>query len=532
MTALGESLDAERPAIARALWAGGLVSVSTIGLASTSAWLIVRAAGRPVILSLTVPMGLVQLFALAKAAGRYLERTATHRAALSVMARVRATIARRLEPLVPAGLGPRSATVVDLAVRDVERVQELLTAVAAPLAGGVVAALVAAAVSGVVTPVAAAALVGVVAVSLAVALAGARAGASSEGQLDESRAALVALVAEVARDPEGVAMGEGVATVTRRLDALEVERDATRVRASRVRGLVAGSVSAVVGLGAALALLATASARHGHLAAALVAIPVVTTLAALDLVGGVSGAMTGWRGDRAALARLESLAARVAPVAEVDAATVDLRGEVRASHLGVDYGARSVFADVSLAVAPGEVVMIRGPSGAGKTTLAWALAKFVDSSSGRISLAGHEYAALSAATVRSGVGFVDDAPYVFATTLAANLRVVAPNATDDELLEVLEAVGLSALLEPAGLARELGGASLGLSGGERTRLGVARALLTAWPIVVLDEPTEGLDRVTASRVLTTLVDRAEGLVIISHREEDVAVATRIIELTG
>lgn len=530
MTALGAAIAAERTSIRRALWAGALVSVSAVGLASTSAWLIVRASERPAILSLTVPMGLVQLFALTKAAGRYLERTATHRAALSVMGRVRAGIARRLEPLVPAGLGPRSAAVVDLAVRDVERVQDLLTAVAAPLAAGVVAAVVAAAVSGVVTPVAAAVLAGAVVASLALALAGARGGASSEQRLDETRAALTELIAEVARDPEGVAMGEGLGAVTRRLDALEVDADRARAGAARVRGLVAGCVSALNGLGAVLVLVATASARHGHLAAALVAVPVVTTLAALDLVGGASGAMTGWRGDRAALARLEALGARVAPVADVDGPTLALRGELRATHLRVTYDARDALVDVSLAIGVSEVVVIRGPSGAGKTTLAWALAKFVDASGGRVSLAGRDYADLSAASVRTAVGFVDDAPYVFATTLAGNLRVVAPDASDEELLEVLEAVGLTALLEPAGLARELGGASLGLSGGERTRLGVARALLANWPIVVLDEPTEGLDAVAASRVLATIAARAESLVIISHREGDDEVATRVVEL--
>ena len=532
MTALGEALVAERSAIGRALWAGALVTVSTVGLASTSAWLVVRASERPAILSLTVPMGLVQLLALAKASGRYLERTATHRAALSVMGRVRASVARQLEPLVPAGLGPHSASVVDLAVRDVDRVQELLTAVAAPLAAGVVGVLVAAAVSGVVVPAAAGVLAVAVAASLAFALGGARWAATSETSFDEARTALVALVAEVARDPEGVATGEGLTSVAHRLNALETRRDCARARASRVRGLVAGLVSACGGLGAAMALLVTATARHGHLAAAIVAVPVVTTLAAIDLVGGLSGAMTGWRGDRAAIGRLEALGQRVAPVAEVAGPPRDLRGEVRVTHLRVTHDGRDALEDVSLALTSGEVVVVRGPSGAGKTTLAWALAKFVDPSSGRVSLAGIDYAGLSTATVHRAVGYVDDAPYVFATTLAGNLRVVAPDASDDELLEVLDAVGLSALLEPAGLARELGGASLGLSGGERTRLGVARALLARWPIVVLDEPTESLDAVAANRVLAAIAARAEGVVIISHREGDEAVATRVVELVA
>ncbi len=534
MTVLRDALRAERPALGRAFWSGVLVTISAVGLASTSAWLIVRASERPAILSLTVPMGLVQLFALAKAAGRYVERTTTHRAALSVMARVRADVARRLEPLVPAGLGPRSAEVVDLAVRDVDRVQDLLTAVAAPLVAGVVAAVAASAVAGVVAPLAAGVLVVAVAATLASALAGARWGATSEIQRDEARAGLVELVDEVARDPEGVALGEGYAAVAQRLEALEGRVDRARVGTSRVRGLAAGLVAALSGLTAAGALIATAAARHHGLAAALVAVPVVTTIAVLDLIGGVSGALVGWRGDRASLARLEAVSRRRAPVREpIGAPTVPLSGEVRALHLRVDYGVRTALVDVSLGVAPGEVLVLRGPSGGGKTTLAWALAKFVDASGGRVTVAGHDYEGLASATVRAAVGFVDDAPYIFATTLAGNLRVVRPDATDEDLLGVLDAVGLRDLLEPAGLERELGGASLGLSGGERVRIGVARALLATWPVVILDEPTEGLDRAAADRVLAALRgDGERALVIISHRVEDETVATRVVELVA
>ena len=179
---LASSLRLERRAVRRALYAGLLVGLSTIGLAATSAWLIVRAAQEPVVLSLTLPMGLVQLFALAKASGRYLERTQTHQSALSVMGHVRARVARVLEPLVPAGLGPRSADAVDLVVRDVDRVQDLLTAVAAPLFTSAVAGVATVVVSGLIVPWSALTLAGALAMSAVVApVAAARLGEGPAG---------------------------------------------------------------------------------------------------------------------------------------------------------------------------------------------------------------------------------------------------------------------------------------------------------------------------------------------------------------
>ena len=106
-----------------------------------------------------------------------------------------------------------------------------------------------------------------------------------------------------------------------------------------------------------------------------------------------------------------------------------------------------------------------------------------------------DLATLTGEQVRTRVGYVSDDPHVFATTLAQNVRLARPGASDDEVLGALRSAGLGPLLStlPDALATRLGGATTGLSGGERRRLGVARALLAQRPVMVLDEPTEGLD---------------------------------------
>ncbi len=507
--------------------------MSSVGLAGTSAWLIVRAAERPAVLSLTVPMGLVQLFALAKAGGRYVERTATHSAALGVVGRLRAGVARRLEPLVPAGLGPRSAQVVDLAVRDVDRVQDLVSAVMGPLITSVVAGLVTVAVSGLIVPATALSLAGALALNAVVwPTLAARAGRRGEDEIDDVRAELVALVSDLARHGDEVVMAGTWRAWAERRERLEDRYDEAQHRQQRTSALVGAATSVTAGATAIVTILLVRGALAGGLARSLIAVPVLVALAALELVGTVAPLLVGWRGDWAALGRLEALGGLTAPVREpTQPATLDDAGPgaivVRDVTCAYD-GASTLRGTWDLG--PGDVAVVEGPSGSGKTTAARLLAKLLDPVAGRVTIDGVDYGELRGDQVRTRVGFVDDEPYVFATTLAGNLRVARPDATDEELREACHAAQLGDWLasRPEGLDTPLGGATTGLSGGEQRRLGVARELLRHRRVVVLDEPTEGLDDATARALLATLRARYHdrAMLLVSHYESDREGATR------
>ena len=535
---LRHALDEERSAVRRALGAGILVALSSVGLAGTSAWLIVRAEQHPVVLSLTVPMGLVQLFALSKAAGRYLERTQTHQAALSVMGRMRASVARSLEPLLPAGLGPHSADVVDLALRDVERVQDLLTSVAGPLLSGAVAGVVTVVVSGLVVPMSALVLlVGLVLTALVLPYVAARSGERSEREIDEARSALVGLFDRVAQSGDEYVMNDGTERLEQELDVLEGRLDRALRRRSTWTGVVNSLSTLFAGLSVVGAVIVSADAlRNGDLNRALIAVPALLSMAALELVGGIAPILVGLRGDRAALVRLEELATIDAPVVEPPDVGPDVSHstDVDLEDVAFGYAERPLITGVTTTLRPGDAVILSGPSGAGKTTLARLLAKFSVPTQGSLSLDGIDYSELLGPQVRERVGYVDDAPHVFATTLAGNLRIARPHASESELLEVCEAAGLLAMVQSMhdGLETPLGGATTGLSGGEQRRLGVARELLAERPVVVFDEPTEGLDEATARLVIDELARRyREGaMVIISHHVDDQRIATRLIEL--
>jgi thiol reductant ABC exporter CydC subunit len=531
---LVRALGEEQAPIRHAVLAGLLVSLSTIGLSGTSAWLIVRAAQEPAILSLTVPMGLVQLFALAKAAGRYLERTQTHRAALGVMGHVRASVARLLEPLVPAGLGPRSSDVVDVVVRDVDRVQDLLTAVAGPLLTSAVAGVVTVAITAAIVPLSALSLlVALVLTAVVLPWAAARLGYRSEAEIDAVRAGMVGLFDRVSQGGDEYVMAGAAESLGEELAELERRYDRANFRRTLLMGVISGLTTLVSGLCVVTTVLVSAlGLRSGHLAPALLAVPALLSVTVLELVGGVAPMLVGLRGDRAALARLEALADVGAPVTEPDVGGLfdTASASLRASNVGATFADTVALRDVSFELRRGDVVALSGPSGGGKTTFARLLAKFLDPREGVLQVGGADYATLRSEQVRQVVGFVDDAPHVFATTLAGNLLIANPHASDDELVVALDGAGLRALLAsmPEGLDTKLGGATTGLSGGEQRRLGVAREMLVRRPIIIFDEPTEGLDEETASLVMDRIVAAfGEGAVlVISHRDADYVHATR------
>jgi len=163
---------------------------------------------------------------------------------------------------------------------------------------------------------------------------------------------------------------------------------------------------------------------------------------------------------------------------------------------------RPALASFSLHVPPGARVALTGPSGSGKSTVLAALLRLVEPGAGTLSLDGRSSSEQTAAEWRSHFSWLPQRPHLFNATMGENLRLGAPDAPDDDLLEVLAAVGLSELMAnlPAGLHTALGHDGLTLSSGERQRVALARALLCPAPILLLDEPTASLDPPTVTRL--------------------------------
>jgi ATP-binding cassette subfamily C protein CydCD len=198
-------------------------------------------------------------------------------------------------------------------------------------------------------------------------------------------------------------------------------------------------------------------------------------------------------------------------------------GGLRIEGLGVHYEhrERAALALVSLRAPPGQRVALTGPSGSGKSTVLAALLRFVEPSEGSMAFDGRPSSAETVATWREHFSWLPQRPHLFNATLADNLRLGAPDAPDEELRRVLEAVGLADLLAnlPAGLLTAVGHDGLTLSSGERQRVAFARALLRPAPVLLLDEPTAALDPPTVARLAPAIEPWLSGRTVVVAAHE-------------
>lgn len=237
----------------------------------------------------------------------------------------------------------------------------------------------------------------------------------------------------------------------------------------------------------------------------------------------------------AALARLEEILK--APVEVADPAEPKPlpapRGEIRFENVAFAYPAgERVFDAADIAIAPGEIVALVGPSGSGKTTFANLVPRFYDATSGRVLVDGVDVREVAQAELRARVALVSQEPILFDDTVAANLRIGNPSASDAEIREAARKAGALDFIEalPAGFETRVGERGGLLSGGQRQRLAIARAFLKDAPILILDEATSALDSETEAQVQEALERLARGktVLIIAHRFSTIRFATRIL----
>lgn len=532
-----------RPESSRARLAGsivleGLASASGVALTATAGWLIVKAAEHPPVLTMLVAIVAVRTFGLGRPVLRYAGRILGHDAALRVLARRRVEVYDALVPLTPGALGRNRGDVLATAVDDVESVVDRQLRLRAPLVSAGLVSVLAALVALLFSPVLAGVVGATCALGGAAAFWGGRFG-SRRGATEvvQARAELSSCVVEAATLAPELVMWQATEPVLERgMSRAAAMASATRSSAMAVaRGRAASVVICALGL-VATGWVGASLLRAGIVDAPELALVTLIPLALVDVLAPLADAgALSWRVE-AADHRLAELVGRQ-PVVTDPAAPCSLPASSRVELDQVSAGWPGViaFENLSMNLDEGRRLAVVGPSGCGKSTLAALLVRFIDPQLGQVRLGGQPMDSLALAQVRDRVGIVDDSPYVFATSVAENLRLARRDASDAEIVAVLESVGLGMWLAalPHGLNSMVGEGYAGLSGGERARLALARALLTERRVLVVDEPTAHLDAVTAETTVDALLaaTRGRSLVWITHSRAGLDLVDEVLDLS-
>lgn len=522
-----------RGRILLAVAAGSAAALSGIGLIAVSGLLISRAALRPAVLDLMVLIGMVRLLAIARGGFRYLERIASHDAALRSLGDVRVWFYRRLEPLAPGALGAaRSGDLLGRFAGDVDSLQSVVVRGIVPLAVAAVTSVASLVLASLILPAGAAILTVLALVAGAVVpWVSRRLESPQEQRLAEHRGLLAAEVANLLDGAaEIVAFGAEEAWLDR-LDHADASLEVAE-RQAAWRGGIREGLGLLVWALAPVAMLVVGipAVRSGRLPGVDLGALTLLGWATLELLRGVPAALDALRSDLRTAERLFAIADRPSPVVDPPVALpAPGPGAVGATDLRVRYGPGLPLAldGLDLAVEPGRRVAVVGPSGAGKTTFAQALLRFTGIESGSLALDGHDVRDYAQDDVRGVVGLLAQDAHLFHTSVGANIRIARPDATDEEVLEACDRAGLSPWLATlgAGLATPVGSGGALVSGGERQRIALARALLAGRRILVLDEPTANLDPETGREVIDCLLATTgeATVLLITH---DLAAAAR------
>ena len=503
--------------------------LASIGLLTLSGWFLSASAvvGASGLYSFNymLPAAGVRGAAIIRTAGRYFERLVSHDATFRVLEHLRVFTFSRLLPLSPAGLARfRQGDLLNRVVADVDTLDHLYLRVISPLVGALVTIVVVTLGLSFLDAGLALTLGGIMLLTLLLLpplfyRAGKPVGEN-----------LTLLRGQYRQQLTGWLQGQAELSIFgasgRYRDALTATEQAWHDAQRRQAGLTALSQVAMLLIGGAavLAMLWMASGGVGgdSQPGALIALFVFCALAAFEALAPVTGAFQHMGQVMASALRITQIIDQRPEVTFPAAAgEAPERVALTLEHISFSYPqqAQPALSDLSLRVAASQHVAILGRTGCGKSTLLQLITRAWDPQQGTLLLNDRPIAELDEPALRRAMSLVPQRVHLFSATLRDNLLLASPAASDEALSDTLRRVGLEKLLDDGGLNDWLGEGGRQLSGGELRRLAIARALLHDAPLMLLDEPTEGLDAETERQILDLLRDamRDKTVLMVTHR---------------
>jgi ATP-binding cassette subfamily C protein CydC len=500
---------------------------------SLSGWFISAAAAAGLVpataylFNFFIPSIGVRIFAILRTAARYGERVFAHDATFRILEGLRVWFYCGIEPLAPSGLWRfRSGDILNRIVADIEALDNLYLRAFSP---AVVALLVSIFVFFLLAAFdewIAVLFWFVFVLATAVVSAGAARAAGPAGRLIAARSGQLRFRAvEGLQGLAEIAVFGAMASFREKVQRSQSALIAGQRRMAHIRGMATAAMHLLSGATVLGALyLGCGLVSAGRLDGAALALIALAVTAAFETAFALPAAYQFLGRTRAAGRRILEVV-ETAPPVSFTASQRLLQERFEVAFEGVSFRYRpelpQVLEQVSLSIPQGRRIAVVGESGAGKSTLAYLLVRFFDPESGAIRIGGTDIRGLREPDLRRFVVLLSQQSYLFSATVRENLLLAKPDAGDEELWQALAAARLADFVEglPDRLDTWVGPTGQLISAGQARRLAGARAILRDAPVWVLDEPTEGLDRITEKALVESLMEVTAGRTVlwITHR---------------
>lgn len=513
---------------------------ANIALLAISGWFIASmalAGVAGVAMNYFSPAAMIRGLSIARTAGRYAERLVSHEATFRVLAELRSWYFQHLAALSPAVLERyRSGDLYGHMSADIDTLDSFYLRVLTPFVVACLAFVAIVAVAAAYDTRLAWVMVGMlllagVGLPLLMLRLGQQLGAAQVEQAAQLRIAAIDGVQAMAE----LTVAGAADQQAERIYSNSQQLINTQTRMARVSGLAQSGLLLLANLTVFLMMLvAIPLLQQGVIAPADLAMLALFSLAAFESVLPLPEGFRLLGQVKAAAERLFAITDQAKLAEPIDACVKPTQMRWQFAEVDFRYAEDQawVLKGFNFTIQPGEKVAVLGPTGAGKSTLIELLLANRQPNNGQVMLADHALNDYRLDDVRSWISVAPQKPYLFNASIRDNLRLGKPGASDEEIDKVCEIAQLSDWLaeQPDGLDTWVGETGVKLSGGQMRRLAIARALLKEHELLILDEPHEGLDAVTAHKLFAALFAqlRHRSLLMITHQQTELNVFDRVV----
>ncbi len=527
-----------------------ITALSAVSLLTLSGWFITSSAiagtlapdGAAIAFNFVQPAAEIRALAITRTFGRYAERLITHEATFRILTEIRCWFFAKLIPLAPGRLGmKRSADILTGITHDIDTLNALYLRLILPIfiatfGGGLVVLFI----TTYSIKISLLALILLLITAVLIPWIFYKPYQQGANEIAEQTARLKVLQIEMLQGfAELSAFGAFPRFKKKLLTASEqmLKTQTDNDKLSALSSAIAQLLSQLIAL--ATLIIGSILFQQGHISAAVLVMLFFCVLAVYELVSPLPSSIQMLTKTRTAIKRIIHITQLTPTITDpISPKTISVAGDIKINNLSFRYSDQSnwILKNINLSIPQKSKIAIVGLSGAGKTTLLQILMRFYDPQQGNITYSGIDYQHVRIDELNKHYALLSQQTQLFAATIKENLLIAAPSASDAELTQAINMAGLTKMVSrlTEGIHTWIGENGVKISTGEGRRLALARVYLKNAPILLLDEPTEGLDKETEDEVLNALAELAKNttVIMVTHRKAGLNLVDCVYKING